>query len=51
MSCIDISVPIGIYIPDKSSVIDLSDVADKPTKVIVTSSRLIVVENLKILVT
>ena len=35
--------------PDESSIVDLSDVADKPTYVIFTSSRLILAENLNFL--
>ena len=36
--------------PDETGVVDLSEVAHKPTYVILTSSRLILVENLKLFV-
>ena len=39
----------GIETPDETGVVDLSVVADNPTYVMVTSSRVILAENLKFL--
>ena len=39
----------GIETPDETGVVDLSVVADNPTYIIVTSSRLLLAENLKLL--
>ena len=38
-----------VQTPDETGVVDLSEVADKPTYVILTSSRLILVKMLKCL--
>ena len=40
---------IGVYTLDETDIVDLSEVADNPTNVILTSSRLILVENLEFL--
>ena len=46
--CCPFSVVVtsGVQTPDKTGVVDLSEVAEKTTFIIVTSSRLILVENL-----
>ena len=40
----------GIYTPDETGVINLSEVANKPTYFILISSRLILAENLNFLI-
>ena len=40
----------GIQTPDETGVVYFSEVADKPTYVLLTSSRIILEENLKLFV-